>query len=115
MLRTSRAASHRAHPDDVHRRLASSARHPGDLARFGGTRPARPAPIVGRVVLVRAGPLRVAIVGGGIGGVAAANALLQRGLEVRVYDQAAVLTEGGAALGLHPTSPPILPRLRFAP
>jgi len=29
-------------------------------------------------------PLRVAIVGGGIGGVAAANALLQRGMDVRL-------------------------------
>jgi len=37
-------------------------------------------------------PLRVAIVGGGIGGVAAANALLQRGMEVRLYEQAAALT-----------------------
>ena len=32
--------------------------------------------------------LRVAIVGGGIGGVAAANALLQRGIEVHLYEQA---------------------------
>ena len=33
-------------------------------------------------------PLRVAVVGGGIGGVAAANALVQRGMEVRLYEQA---------------------------
>jgi salicylate hydroxylase len=31
-------------------------------------------------------PLRVAVIGGGIGGVAAANALTQRGLDVRVYE-----------------------------
>ena len=37
-------------------------------------------------------PLRVAIVGGGIGGVAAANALLRRGMEVHLYEQAPALT-----------------------
>jgi salicylate hydroxylase len=33
--------------------------------------------------------LRVAIVGGGIGSMTAANALIQRGIDVRVYEQAA--------------------------
>src|SRR5438132_9956509 len=113
MLRTSHAASHRAHPFDVQWRRASSARHPGDLARFGARRPARPAPIVGCVVVMGAGPLRVAIVGGGIGGVAAANALLQRRLEVRVYEQAAVLTEVGAGLALQPNGLRMLRRLGF--
>jgi salicylate hydroxylase len=42
-------------------------------------------------------PLRVAVVGGGIGGAATANALLQRGIEVRLYEQAAALTEVGAS------------------
>ena len=42
--------------------------------------------------------LRVAIVGGGIGGTAAANALLQRGLNVRVYEQASALSEVGAGV-----------------
>jgi salicylate hydroxylase len=55
--------------------------------------------------------LRVAIVGGGIGGVAAANALLQRGLDVRVYEQAAALTEVGAGLAIQPNGARMLRRL----
>ena len=49
-----------------------------------------------------AGSLRVAIVGGGIGGVAAANALLQRGMDVRLYEQAPALTEVGAGVAIQP-------------
>jgi 2-polyprenyl-6-methoxyphenol hydroxylase-like FAD-dependent oxidoreductase len=37
--------------------------------------------------------LRVAIIGGGIGGVAAANALLQRGMDVQVYEQTSTLQQ----------------------
>src|SRR5689334_17747094 len=55
--------------------------------------------------------LRVAIVGGGIGGAAAVNALVQRGIDVRVYEQAAALTEVGAGVGLHPNSVRLLRRL----
>lgn len=40
---------------------------------------------------------RVAIVGGGIGGLAAADALVQRGIEVCVYEQAEPLAEVGRA------------------
>ena len=47
-------------------------------------------------------PLRVAIVGGGIGGSAAAHALLQRGIAVHVYEQAPALTEVGAGVALQP-------------
>ena len=57
--------------------------------------------------------LRVAIVGGGIGGVAAANALLRRGIEVRVYEQASALTEVGAGLALQPNGLRMLRRLGF--
>src|SRR5215207_4242209 len=57
--------------------------------------------------------LRVAIVGGGIGGLAAANALLQRGLGVRVYEQASALTEVGAGLALQPNGLRMLRRLGF--
>ena len=46
--------------------------------------------------------MRVAIVGGGIGGVAAATALRQRGIEAHVYEQAPVLKEVGAGVALHP-------------
>lgn len=42
--------------------------------------------------------LNVAVIGGGIGGVAAAAALAQRGATVRVYEQATVLEEVGAGL-----------------
>ena len=35
--------------------------------------------------------LQAAIVGGGIGGLSAANALLQRGIDVTVFEQAATL------------------------
>src|SRR5436305_12675318 len=46
--------------------------------------------------------LRIAIVGAGIGGVAAANALLQRGMEVRMFEQASALAEVGAGVALQP-------------
>jgi salicylate hydroxylase len=35
-----------------------------------------------------ADPLRVAVIGGGIGGVATALALFKRGLDVHLYEQA---------------------------
>lgn len=60
-----------------------------------------------------ASQLRVAIVGGGIGGVAAANTLLQRGIDVHVYEQAAALTEVGAGVALQPNGIRLLRRLGF--
>ncbi len=45
-------------------------------------------------------PLHVAIVGGGIGGLFAANALIAHGLRVSLYEQAATLGEVGAGLFL---------------
>jgi salicylate hydroxylase len=57
--------------------------------------------------------LRVAIVGGGIGGIAAASALIQRGIDVRVYEQAPVLKEVGAGVALHPNGVRMLRRLGF--
>lgn len=56
-------------------------------------------------------PLRVAIVGGGIGGVAATCALFQRGIDVRLYEQAAALTEVGAGVALQPNGVRMLRRL----
>jgi 2-polyprenyl-6-methoxyphenol hydroxylase-like FAD-dependent oxidoreductase len=44
---------------------------------------------------------RVAIIGGGIGGLTAANALLRAGLEVSVYEAAGELKEIGAGVALH--------------
>ena len=58
--------------------------------------------------------LRVAIVGGGIGGMAAANALVQRGIDVRVYEQAAALTEVGAGVALQPNGVRMIRRLGFS-
>jgi salicylate hydroxylase len=47
-----------------------------------------------------AGRLRIAIIGGGIGGMTLALALRQRGLEAEVFEQAPELTEIGAAVAL---------------
>jgi salicylate hydroxylase len=46
--------------------------------------------------------LRVAIVGGGIGGLSAANALIRRGLDVTVSEQVETLREIGTGLSLFP-------------
>jgi 2-polyprenyl-6-methoxyphenol hydroxylase-like FAD-dependent oxidoreductase len=59
-------------------------------------------------------PLRVAIVGGGIGGVAACLALRQRGMEAHVYEQAPALKEVGAGVALHPNGVRMLGRLGLA-
>jgi len=59
------------------------------------------------------GELRVAIVGGGIGGLAAANALRQRGFDTHVYEQAQQLREVGAGIALHPNGVRMLRRLGF--
>lgn len=48
--------------------------------------------------------IHVAIVGGGIGGLAAANALLHRGISAVVYEQAPVLGEVGAGVFIYPNS-----------
>ena len=50
--------------------------------------------------MTRSALRRIAIVGAGLGGLTAALALLRRGFEVRVYEQAAELTEVGAGLQL---------------
>lgn len=55
--------------------------------------------------------LRVAIVGGGIGGLAAANALTNKGMDVGVYEQAHTLGEVGAGVGLGLNSVRLLERL----
>ena len=57
------------------------------------------------------GPLRVAIVGGGIGGTAAATAMRQQGIEVRIYEQAPALAEVGAGVALQPNGLRMLRRL----
>jgi salicylate hydroxylase len=60
-------------------------------------------------------PLHVAIVGGGIGGLFAANALIAHGLRVSLYEQAPTLGEIGAGLFLTPNSVRHLQRVGLAP
>lgn len=55
--------------------------------------------------------LRVVIVGGGIGGLAAAIALLSKGAQVQVYEQAQALGDVGACVVLAPNSLRVLSRL----
>lgn len=57
--------------------------------------------------------LKVAIVGGGIGGLTAACALSARGIEVDVFEQAAQLREVGAGLQLGPNAVRVLDALGF--
>lgn len=57
--------------------------------------------------------LRAAIAGGGIGGLSAANALLRRGVDVVVYEQARVLGEVGAGVFIYPNSLRQLERMGF--
>src|SRR5262245_3963516 len=45
-------------------------------------------------------PPRIAVIGGGIGGLAAALALLQRGFDVDVYEQSVELREVGAGISV---------------
>jgi len=52
--------------------------------------------------------LRIAIIGGGIGGVTAALALRQRGFMPRVYEQATALQEIGAGIQITPNSTKVL-------
>ena len=58
---------------------------------------------------------RVVIVGGGIGGLFAANALVQHGISVSVYEQAPVLAEIGAGVLLTPNSVRHLQRVGMEP
>ena len=57
--------------------------------------------------------LRTAIVGGGIGGLAVANALCLRGVEVTVFEQAKALGEVGAGVFIYPNSLRQLERMGF--
>jgi len=59
--------------------------------------------------------LRVVIVGGGIGGLFAANALIARGFDVSVHEQAPALGEIGAGVFLTPNSVRQLQRVGLGP
>lgn len=55
--------------------------------------------------------LRIAIVGGGIGGLTAALALRARGLDVSVFEQAEQLREIGAGVSIYPNAARLLKRI----
>lgn len=59
------------------------------------------------------GNLSIAIVGGGIGGLAAASALRRAGHDISVYEQADQFREIGAGLTLHPNATRLLNQLGF--
>ena len=59
--------------------------------------------------------LRVAVVGAGIGGLAAAMVLLRAGLQVQVFEQAPVLCEVGAGMHLAPNGSRLLHRFGLGP
>ena len=52
--------------------------------------------------------LRIAVIGGGIGGLTAARALLRRGFEVHVYESSPELREIGAGVALGPNAMKVL-------
>src|SRR5690348_1005572 len=60
-------------------------------------------------------PLSIVIIGGGIGGLTAALALLRAGFDARVYEQAPTLSEVGAGIQLAPNCTRILQRFGLLP
>ena len=56
----------------------------------------------------------IAIIGGGIGGLAAAASLLRAGFDVHVYEQARALSEVGAGINVGPNATRILHRFGVA-
>src|SRR5262245_35513027 len=60
-------------------------------------------------------PLHVIIIGGGIGGLFAANALIAHGLKVSVFEQAPALGEVGAGVFVTPNSARQLERVGLGP
>jgi salicylate hydroxylase len=59
--------------------------------------------------------LKIAIIGGGIGGLFVANALIAQGLQVSVYEQAPALGEVGAGVYITPNSVRHLQRVGLGP
>ena len=55
--------------------------------------------------------MKVLLAGGGIGGLSAAVALLQRGIDVEVYEQAPELKEVGAGIQISPNGNKVLDAL----
>ena len=59
--------------------------------------------------------LSIAVVGGGIGGLAAALSLLRAGFDVQVFEQASALMEVGAGIQISPNASRLLHRLGLGP
>src|SRR6266571_9342005 len=59
--------------------------------------------------------LRIAIIGGGLGGLSAAVALHQAGFAVEVYEQAPELTQIGGGINMGPNAARVLRRLGLGP
>jgi len=59
--------------------------------------------------------MKIAIIGGGIGGLSAALHLLKAGLDVQVYEQAAAIGEIGAGIQISPNASRLLIRLGLKP
>ena len=59
--------------------------------------------------------MRIAIIGGGIGGLAAALQLLKTGFDVHVYERAAAIGEIGAGIQISPNASRLLVRLGLKP
>ncbi|MEV0742215.1 FAD-dependent monooxygenase [Streptomyces sp. NPDC050549] len=57
---------------------------------------------------------RIAVVGGGIGGLTTAAAMVRRGLDVTVYESADTLREDGVGMHLGPNGTRLLQRLRLS-
>ena len=58
--------------------------------------------------------IEIAVIGGGIGGLAAAISLLQAGFDVHVFEQSRVMREVGAGLQVSPNASRVLHRLGLA-
>ena len=64
---------------------------------------------------MKSAPLRIAVIGGGIGGLTAALSLRQAGFEVEVYEQAPELTQIGGGINMGPNAARVLCRLGLGP
>src|SRR5437667_396431 len=59
--------------------------------------------------------LKIAVIGGGLGGLSAAVGLLQAGFDVEVYEQAPELTQIGGGISMGPNAARVLRRLGLGP
>jgi salicylate hydroxylase len=94
----------------AHRRAARGGQQAGKPLP-GERRHARTGLAWGRSGEDKSVAMRAVVVGGGIGGIAAALALAQAGIDVQVHEQARQLTEVGAGVSLAPNGLRMLERL----